>query len=227
VDDGKQDVAAVVDDGGGMDLHRADIAAGQAVGKHEVIARLGHGALAFRAYLIGRQGVDVADASPGQLRPVVSVEAAGSGIGVQDAAAVGLDQQHDGIVMLKQILETALVLPRCPFADSAFRHVQAEATDFHQAARGVEHTHVAPREPAGPFRGRHLPFGAVVAMVALKPRQNVPDMTLRAVPEEPGQDIRQSSTDQGGYLQSECLGAAPIGVTHHPVRPPAQDHFPE
>jgi hypothetical protein len=85
-----------------MHLHIADVAVGQAVAEEEMAALLLGGALHFLLHLLHRKGVDVGDAHTFQLLRAITVVAAGGLVGLDDRAALRVDQQHGNLRLGKQ-----------------------------------------------------------------------------------------------------------------------------
>ncbi len=102
MDDRQQQGAIVQGDRCRIDLDGAHAAIGQAVREDEVIALLTLGQLALGKNLGGIERVDVLDRQLLQGRERMAVEAAGGFVGIDDAATVRFDQQHDRVVLAEQ-----------------------------------------------------------------------------------------------------------------------------
>lgn len=78
----------------------------------EVVAFLALCAGALGSDLVGAQGIELIDAAPDQLTTGEAVEAPGSGVGVDDAAAGRIDEQHHRGVLKEQAGEQVLARQR-------------------------------------------------------------------------------------------------------------------
>ncbi len=114
-------------------LHIADFAVGATVTKLEMVALLGAGALHLDLDLLRRQRIDVSNVHAAQGGYIPAVIGAGGGIGVEDIAGCGIDQQHNGVVILKKVAEACLALDQVILSASAFSGVLHRMEDIRLA----------------------------------------------------------------------------------------------
>ena len=115
VDNGKQQRLPGDLDGAGEHLHRTDGAVGAAVGELEMIVPRGSGLRHGGVQFLGRQGVDLVDAHLPQVLPRPAVKARRRLVGVDDPAAVRIDEQADGRVVVEQAAKKGGAGQHCLF----------------------------------------------------------------------------------------------------------------
>lgn len=132
VDDGAEQGLAAQGDGGAVDLDIAHGAIGTAVAEVEVLAFAAEdGGDVFLADELGRKGVDLGEALAGELALGPAVEGDGGGVGLDDGAVAGVDEEHEHAVVGEG--RGSGVRSSCGFvgagADLRTRGVRADAGD--------------------------------------------------------------------------------------------------